>query len=72
MAKRYGKLPSELLRTADSFDIMILDVATTYEAYQHAKASGKTTDFMNQSELVKYYESVRGTSVTDKKHQTSN
>ena len=43
LAKRYGKLPSEILRTADSFDIMIMDVALTYERYLNDKAKGKPT-----------------------------
>ncbi len=63
IAKRYGKLPSEVLLTADSFDIMIMDVALTYEKYIHDKASGKptvnTTDF-SQDELKSMMEERRG------------
>jgi len=33
MAQRYGKLPTEMLRQADSFDLMVFDVAVTYEQY---------------------------------------
>lgn len=63
MAKRYGKLPSEILLTANSFDIMIMDVALTYEMYQHNKASGKPTvkteDF-SQKELQEMMEKRKG------------
>lgn len=33
MAQRYGKLPTEMLRHSDSFDLMVFDVAVTYEQY---------------------------------------
>ena len=62
MAKRYGKLPSEVLCTADSFDIMIMDVALTYEKYltdkAHGKATVKTEDF-SQDELKSMMEKRR-------------
>lgn len=72
IAKRYGKLPSEVLRTADSFDIMIMDVALTYEKYQSDKAHGrptvKTEDF-TQEELKSIMEKSK--SGRKSKQQTS-
>lgn len=61
MAQRYGKLPSELLRHADSFDFMILDVATTYQAYKQSQAEGKPIpkDLMNIEELQEHFNKVR-------------
>jgi hypothetical protein len=41
MAKQYGCLPSECLKHADTFDIMVLDVATTYEKYISDKQNKK-------------------------------
>ena len=37
IAKRYGCLPSIVLSTGDSFDMMVFDVAVNWEGIQHAK-----------------------------------
>jgi len=37
MGKRYGKLPSELFQNADTFDLMVMDVAFSYEHYINNK-----------------------------------
>ena len=37
IAKRYGKLPSQLMATGDSFDMMVFDVAVNWEGIQQAK-----------------------------------
>lgn len=39
MAKRYGILPSKLLETGDTLDMMVMDVAVNYEIIQNAKAN---------------------------------
>ena len=41
LAKRYGKLPSEILRDGNTFDLFIIDAALTYEQYHHKKAMNK-------------------------------
>ena len=41
LGKRYGLLPSEVLRQADTFDLYVIDAALTYENYQHKKAMNK-------------------------------
>jgi hypothetical protein len=41
LGKRYGLLPSEVLRKADTFDLYVIDAALTYENYQHKKAMNK-------------------------------
>lgn len=41
LAKRYGKLPSEIMRDANTFDLYIIDAALTYEQYHHKKAMNK-------------------------------
>lgn len=38
LGKRYGLLPSEVLRRADTFDLYVLDAAMTFEQYHHKKA----------------------------------
>ena len=39
IAKRYGKLPSQLLATGDSFDMMVFDVAVNWEGIKSAQAN---------------------------------
>ena len=61
MGRRYSKLPSEILRTADSFDLMVMDVATTYEQYLDAKENNKPMDkFMDQDKMKQYFDKVTG------------
>tara|TARA_R100001510_G_C7656880_1_gene217531 strand:- start:12039 stop:12245 length:207 start_codon:yes stop_codon:yes gene_type:complete len=59
MARRYSKLPSEILREADSFDMMVMDVAQTYEQYLDAKNNKKGVgEFVNQGDLEAYHKKV--------------
>lgn len=53
LGKRYGMLPSQVLKDADTFDLYIMDVAMSFENYHNKKASGKnvTPDF-SQQELL--------------------
>lgn len=41
LGKRYGLLPSEVLRRADTFDLYIMDAALTFESYHNKKANSK-------------------------------
>lgn len=41
LGKRYGLLPSEVLKRADTFDLYIIDAALTYEQYHHKKTMNK-------------------------------
>lgn len=43
MGQRYSKLPSELFLKADTFDLMVMDVAMTYTKYINDKHN-KTVD----------------------------
>lgn len=38
MSKRYGLLPSEAIARASTFDMVVMDMAMTYEHYQHQKS----------------------------------
>lgn len=40
-ARRYGVLPSKLLKEGDTLDIHIVNTATAWEQYQHESASAK-------------------------------
>jgi len=62
MARTYGCLPSECLVRADSFDVMVLDVANTYKEYKRAKDSGEPLpeQLLDEEELVNRLKRARG------------
>jgi hypothetical protein len=37
MSQRYGLLPSEAIIRASTFDMVVMDMAMTYEHHQHEK-----------------------------------
>ena len=41
IGKRYGMLPSQVIREADTFDLYIMDAAMSFENYHHKKANSK-------------------------------
>lgn len=62
IGKRYGLLPSEVLKKADTFDLYILDAALTFEQYHHKKAmnNGKTpTPDYTTKELLEMLDKVK-------------
>jgi len=61
MGKRYGTLPSVLLNKADSFDLMVFDVAMTFEKMQHDKANKKVdTSMYKQEDLQAIMDRAKG------------
>ena len=53
MARHYRKLPSEIVEQATTFDVMVMDVMTTWENYRRnpqGEGNYKTEDL---EELVK-------------------
>ena len=53
LATRYSKLPSEVLRKGDSFDLSVMDVALTYEKYQRDKEGGSIDTNMYDMDALK-------------------
>jgi hypothetical protein len=53
IAKTYGMLPSYVVEHASTYDLMISDVMSSWEEYQHNKAMGKSTvpDYSTQELL---------------------
>ena len=41
IGKRYGVLPSQVIREADTFDLYIMDAAMSFEQYHNKKANSK-------------------------------
>lgn len=58
LGRRYGKLPSQLLIDADSFDLMVFDVATTYEQHVNNKQQGKF-DHLNNKDLEEEFNKIK-------------
>lgn len=44
LAKRYGCLPSEALRRADTLDLYVLDLGGKWARYQQEQADGKVSN----------------------------
>ena len=68
MAKRYGKLPSEILASASTLDLVVLDAALTYENYLQEKQN-KGSGTLNppqvkEEELIKIWERTNGKAET--------
>jgi hypothetical protein len=59
LGKRYGKLPSEILLKADTFDLMVFDVAVTYEQFQHNKQDKNHTEMYSQESIQEYWDKVK-------------
>ena len=61
MCRRYGVLPSKLLLEADSFDVMVFDVALKWERMHQSQQDGKVdTSMYNQEELQSIMKKVKG------------
>lgn len=63
VAKRYGCLPSQVLRSGDSIDIKIAAFAVAYENYlvkkEKNKAEGKVTPELSVDEMQAMIQRVR-------------
>lgn len=63
LARTYHKLPSEVLRTADTFDLMVLDVSNTHMVIEDCKKNNKPLPpeltKMSQEDMVKRMEEAR-------------
>jgi len=61
MAQKYGKLPSEVLRMADTFDLMVFDVSSTYQHHMQSKQNKSAPDVKSydQSQLQQMMNKVR-------------
>ena len=64
MAQRYSILPSKLLQQGDSFDILVMDVALTYQDYKN-KDSNTQYDpkYLDQDALKEKLEKARAKNV---------
>ena len=59
LAKRYAKLPSEIVAKATTFDLQIFDIAVSYENYKHKLSQGGTPD-LSQDDMMKAIKDIRG------------
>lgn len=62
MAKRYGKLPSEIMVSASTFDMVVMDAALSYEGYleqQHRQQTSGAPPDVSEEELLKIAERHR-------------
>jgi hypothetical protein len=50
LAHRYGRLPSEVIASASTFDLYVMDAALSYRDHQQRKADGRAPE-LTTSEL---------------------
>lgn len=53
LGRRYGLLPSEVIVKASTFDLVIMDIAVSYEASQANKNNPKAVPDIPVEELVR-------------------
>lgn len=58
LGSRYGKLPSEILSQATTFDLVIMDAAMTYINQRSKQTSGELPDYTPE-QLMKIRNSVK-------------
>jgi CelD/BcsL family acetyltransferase involved in cellulose biosynthesis len=58
LARRYAKLPSEIIETATTMDLQIFDIAVSYENYKHKLAQGQPD--LTQEDMLEAIKKVRG------------
>tara|TARA_R110000744_G_scaffold372030_1_gene483430 strand:+ start:2736 stop:2963 length:228 start_codon:yes stop_codon:yes gene_type:complete len=65
MARTYGLLPSQVLRQADTFDLMVMDVSIAHAEMEQAIREGKPIPdrLLQQDELVERFKEVTGRDV---------
>lgn len=65
MARTYGCLPSQVLRQADTFDLMVMDVSISHSEMEEAKRSGKPPPnrLVPQKDLEEHFKNVTGRDV---------
>jgi len=65
MARTYSCLPSQVLRHADTFDLMVMDVSIAHMEMEQAKKEGKPVPerLLQQDELVERFKEVTGRDV---------
>jgi hypothetical protein len=61
VAKRYGTLPSQVLKLGNSIDVNCALISLGYENYLNKKASGKDTgENLSQEDMLAMMHQVRG------------
>jgi len=58
MAQRYGRLPSEILANATTFDMVIMDISLSVENYTRNKDKDGFIPPVSTEELIKIKERV--------------
>ena len=56
MGKRYGRLPSEIVNAATTFDLVIMDAAVGYQAEMQKRSDPKYVPDVPVEDLIKLKE----------------
>ena len=62
LGKRYGLLPSEILRRSDTFDLYVMDAVMSFESYHNKKANANGKPVipdLSQEQLLKIFNKTK-------------
>lgn len=59
MGQRYGLLPSKIIQEASTFDLVIMDMALTYERHIHETSQEGYVPEVSTEELLKIKERTK-------------
>jgi hypothetical protein len=60
MGQRYGMLPSDIIRKASTFDMVIMDISLAVERYQQERQQPGFVPPVSTEELLKIKERANG------------
>lgn len=60
MGQRYGMLPSEVVKRASTFDMVIMDISLTIERHHQEKNSAGYVPPVSEEELLRIKEQANG------------
>ena len=74
VAKRYGKLPSEVMEFGDSIDMRVATISLQFENYQNNKGKDGNNDNhgLSQEQMQAMMQQVRENGRKDNKKQDTN
>lgn len=59
MGEVFGKLPSEILREADTFDMQVYDIVQTLRDHERSRSTGQASTAYSDEQLLEMLQRVK-------------
>ena len=70
LGKRYGLLPSEILKRATTIDLYVMDAVMSWEDYQHKKQNNKNlVPHLTQDQMLEILGKTKNVTTKNKDNQ---